>query len=282
MRSIEDAQVIEQVSTSAATAVGSTCAVQTVINFFASASLSQIWGILNSQQLVVHLPMLKQGRFPANASSVLAMFIKFATFDLIPTEKIDDLIYNWPDSDAFNLGFETSGVESNYFLSNIGFALYVIFAYVLLIVINIGPYLLRNKSTCCKKSHEKLSSYLYWDALIRLYMEVFFDLTLLAILNVHTAEWDSSYSSVKASNIVSVFTLVAIFGIMAFFIVRYILLPSETKAEDFGSKFPPLLDGTSISEKESNWHLILVPISFFLRRIIFVLVLILGDDFLWI
>ena len=52
--------------------------------------------------------------------------IKLATFNLIPTESIDEEIYDWPDEDPYSLNFESTGVESKLFLANIGFAMYLI------------------------------------------------------------------------------------------------------------------------------------------------------------
>ena len=88
------------------------------------------------------------------------------------------MLHYWPDSEPFNSGFEASGVESNYFLENVGFVLYIMYGHVLLVVIHAGLYFTRNKFTCCKKLYEKLNAYLYWQGLIRLFMEAFFELLL--------------------------------------------------------------------------------------------------------
>ena len=52
-------------------------------------------------------------KFPANASGVIDFMIKLATFDLVPTDEIEDEMYYWPESDgAFSVNFEMVGVES--------------------------------------------------------------------------------------------------------------------------------------------------------------------------
>ena len=52
-------------------------------------------------------------KFPANALQVIEFMIKIATFDLIPTSSIDDLIYYWPETaGAFSVNFEMAGVET--------------------------------------------------------------------------------------------------------------------------------------------------------------------------
>ena len=70
------------------------------------ASLSQLWGMLNSMQIVVHMPMLQGLKFPANSMTIVGQMIKLATFDLIPTEIIDAELYYWPEEDPFSINFE--------------------------------------------------------------------------------------------------------------------------------------------------------------------------------
>ena len=65
-------------------------------------------------------------KFPANAMIVVEEMVKLATFDLIPTESIDEEMYDWPDEAPYSVSFESAGVESKFFLANIGFALYLV------------------------------------------------------------------------------------------------------------------------------------------------------------
>ena len=51
-----------------------------------SVTLSQLWSLVNSQQIVIHIAMFSGLKFPANASGVIDYMIKLATFDLIPTD----------------------------------------------------------------------------------------------------------------------------------------------------------------------------------------------------
>ena len=66
------------------------------------------------------MPMYEKLKFPASAMKITVELIKIATFDLIPTEKIDNLLWYFPEEEAFSLSFETAGFESMYFLQNIG------------------------------------------------------------------------------------------------------------------------------------------------------------------
>ena len=72
--------------------------------------------------------------------------VKFSTFDLIPTDFLDEMIWYFPDVDAYSLNFEMVGVESTLLLSNIGFTKWVIGLNVSLVLIHIIVYPVRN--TC--------------------------------------------------------------------------------------------------------------------------------------
>ena len=153
------------------------------------ASLSQLWGMLNSMQIVVHMPMLQGLKFPANSMTIVGQMIKLATFDLIPTEIIDVELYYWPEEDPFSINFEMAGVESKLFLANIGFAIYLVYAHLLAVVVHACLHKMRNSGRCVTRLHSKLGSYLYWEGLNRFYMEIYFDYVFLSILNLHSIDW---------------------------------------------------------------------------------------------
>ena len=117
--------------------------------------------------------------------------VNLATFNIIPTEGIDEEKYYWPEADPFNTNFEMAGVESKPFLANIGFVLYMIYVNCLLLLAHAGLQRLKCSNKYTRKIQEKLASYLYWEGLNRFFIEVFLDLALLSILNLHTADWDS-------------------------------------------------------------------------------------------
>ena len=77
--------------------------------------------MLNSQQIIVFIPLLEKLQMPANSLVVTKELVKISTFDLIPTEFIDEMIWYFPDVDAYSLNFEMVGVESTLLLANIGF-----------------------------------------------------------------------------------------------------------------------------------------------------------------
>ena len=117
--------------------------------------------------------------------------ITLATFELIPTDDLFAAIFYFPELEPFSESFETCDLETNLFLSNIGFMLVIILLHVLFVILHAFIYYFRNSGKLINKLYNKLGPYLYWNGLLRLYMEMFFELALLSALNLHMANWDT-------------------------------------------------------------------------------------------
>ena len=76
---------MEQVGTAASTSSKSTVTAEVVLTLAMKGSLNQIWSMINSQQIIVHLPMLQHLKIPANAMLLTSFMIELAQFDIIPT-----------------------------------------------------------------------------------------------------------------------------------------------------------------------------------------------------
>ena len=191
VKSKAEAEAIEEAGSTAQKSSTGSCIASFILNLLLKASLSQLWGMLNSQQIVVHLPMFMNLKFPANSMMIIEKMITLATFDLIPTEDIDNEIHYWPESDPFSVNFETAGVESVFLLANIGFAIYMIYMHCIASLIHASLHIKKKAAPWIVKLREKLGAYLYWEGLNRFYMELFFDLMFLSLLNLHMADWSS-------------------------------------------------------------------------------------------
>ena len=65
-----------------------------------------------------------------------------------------------------------------------GFAFWLIALYLLIVIIHYALF-------CVKSLRLKLASLLFWNGLIRVFMEVYHEAALLSVLNVHTVDWTS-------------------------------------------------------------------------------------------
>ena len=125
------------------------------------------------------MPMYSGLKFPANSMLIIEYLINLASFNLIPTEAIDSVLYYWPEADPFNTNFEMAGIGSELLLSNIGFAIYLVYLHCLAAVIHAILFKKRSNNKYLVKLLAKLGAYLYWEGLNRFFIELFLDLALL-------------------------------------------------------------------------------------------------------
>jgi len=67
-----------------------------LINLLLSASLNMIWSLMNTMQIMVHLPLLNLS-FPPIAQTISKLFLSIANFDVIPHEIINKFIFDFND-----------------------------------------------------------------------------------------------------------------------------------------------------------------------------------------
>jgi hypothetical protein len=60
--------------------------------------------MINVMQLIVKMPLFNI-TFPSNAAYFYSFITEISSFDLIPTDKIDPLIFNFTDRDMEDLNF---------------------------------------------------------------------------------------------------------------------------------------------------------------------------------
>ena len=211
---------------------------------------------------------------PANAALVNEQLIEFAFFDILPTDLIDEKLFYLPDEEPYNMAFQMFGFESRLFIGNASFILWVVQGHVLLILI----YYIAYKVNCLRT---RLAKYLFWNNLIRLFSEIFFELVLLAALNLHTSDWGSPFKAVTYSNVLAVIFIVLTCTIPILIVGMYFRNRLDWNENVFQAKYGALLDGTKTSSRilPSSIPLLYVAL-YFTRRAIFVLAVFLLADYL--
>lgn len=110
-------------------------------------------------------------------------------------------------------------------------------------------------------------------------METLLDFAIVGLLNICNADWDSPFPTVKYSNAVAVAAL-ALIGIFSpFLITLYLKNLKILNRSDFKEKYGSALEGTNLNKKEQKWSIVVFPASFFARRIIFAVTLIIMENF---
>ena len=178
--------------------------------------------------------------------AVTEYMVKITTFDIIPVHLIEDYMYYFPNGDPYNLNFEQSGIESKLFLENIGFILWIIIAHVFLLLIHLCIFKLNGKCNYATKANKKLSDYLYYNGLTRLFMEVFLDIAIMATLNMKTVDWNTKFNSIKASNIISVSLLTLFIFLQLYIVIFYCCKTKQFVDRKFQVKHTEILSGTKV------------------------------------
>jgi hypothetical protein len=134
-------------------------------------------------------------KFPAKASMLNDAFIKIANFKWFDTWKKIDLkfFFYLPEDEAFNSNFKDCGYESTYLLPNSSFTIWILYANCALVLVWL---LFKIIARCTNKFAwfiKRLSAYLFWNGPIRLFMEVFFEITFTSSLNLYVIDWDTPF-----------------------------------------------------------------------------------------
>ena len=219
------------------------------------------------------MPMMKNVKFPANAISFTDFLMEIAHLDLFPTEWFEELIYYLPEQVAFNINFEACGIESKLIIKNIGSTFVIIMIYALVATMTTVFY-----------KNERIWNFfgpiIFWNGLIRLFMELYQDLALMSFLNLKSAEWDSVYPSVRYSNYLSALFLAIILAVPV--LLGYVLYKNVTKWNDekFQDKFGSLFEGTDL-KKNSKSTTVAVLLIFLLRRLSIVISVVALEEYVW-
>lgn len=131
------------------------------MNFLLALSLQQLWSLIETQQLIVLMPLFNTG-LPENAKMVFDFIFQIAAFDLISTDEFYENNFEMGESEALSQNFEALGFESVNFLSNIGSLVFGILAIPVLFLL-LGAMKLLQMAGVLKKVYSKFSKYMFWS-----------------------------------------------------------------------------------------------------------------------
>ena len=127
------------------------------------------------------LPLLHTST-PANAGMVWRILWKIVSFNLFEVEdKVEDYL-EIEIEDPVNEKFETLGIESRYFINNMGFVFFLLCLVILIVSIWILLVGISGCSKMAKRGSEKLSKTLFWRPIIVIHYATFLIVVLCAIL----------------------------------------------------------------------------------------------------
>jgi len=81
------------------------------LNFLLSLSLNLVWTMVNTLQLIVHLPLFSVVH-PSNILYFYTLLIGVASFSIIDVQEIQQRIFEFSEGDSHTLNFKLLGYES--------------------------------------------------------------------------------------------------------------------------------------------------------------------------
>ena len=119
---------------SATTTTQAVMAGNLVLQLFLSASLNYLWAMINTQQIILMMPLFNLA-LPANAGIFFGLLMQIASFDIIPTDIFFNEVLSWVSTDPVNNNFNSVGFGSTLFIYNIGSMIILYCAYPVFVLV---------------------------------------------------------------------------------------------------------------------------------------------------
>ena len=239
--------------------------------------------MINCLQIIVLLPLLDTS-MPPNAGMFFEELTKIAAFDILEIgeyfdfgEFVNDLLDLVP-SDPINYKFETIGLETLFFINNMGSFYLVILLEVALIPIWLLFVSFGRRVKFFKKQGKSLGKRLFCNTCITTIFETFMIVALCALITVKFAfEMEEAGENVQTLSALATFTIYFTVPV----IVSLLLLYRFKSAND-----PQMLHRvgafySNLNYRSSGRKVLLQPVSFLVRRLHMAWLVIQGSRILW-
>ena len=192
-----------------------------VVNILVTKSLQDLWGMLNTQQITIHMMLFRCSyTVPSNMFVFNSYMSQLTQKDMYPTDEIFGLMFEFTEKDSPIEHFETLGYEGANFVSMSGSLL-----------INIGisvslSIFLRISEFVCKKFYRyrfareygsKIKHSSAIGAILTLYLQGFLEMFICAIVTLGELERDDFNRNPSDS-------FAALFAVFSSFMLGFLIL----------------------------------------------------------
>lgn len=214
-----------------------------VLNIIISASLNQLWAMINTQQLMIMMPLF-QITMPANAGLFFRSLMEIAAFDFYDFSDFVHDLFQVEPKETTDLNFEAIGFESKYFLVNIG-SLAVIF----LVYVSCMPFVSqyrRCQRGRCKKICKRMNRSVFWGTLITLINESYIWIVVCVLINIQVFSTQGPGQTIMSY--LTVFFLVASVVLPAYFICKIGCNIDKLDDKKIKGKYGSLYEGLNVNK----------------------------------
>ena len=238
------------------------------LNFILSASLNQLWTMVNAQQLFVMLPLCNVV-LPINAAKFFGSISQIAAFEIYDFGDHILALLNIPATEPFSDNFEELGFESKYMLNNLGTMLIFYLLYPILMLVNLILEKFCTCARCCKKAQKRLEQLIYFKLLITVVFESYAIVALSCFVGHQILEYSSTGLTIQS---VSCITFTVFILLMPMLMFRHVA-HNFAKLQDYNmvKQVGTLYDELDIRKGVKIFY---QPIFFLLRRLILVITIV--------
>ena len=241
--------------------------------------------MINGLQVVESLGLF-DAKVPGNVSTFLDSFGKLSSFEILNTENWGLNLMYLPEVEAFSLVFESAGFSSVYIIVLLGTLFVTTILLIVLVFVDVVLKLLGRKFYKVAQFREKTTQkILYWNLLIRYFMEVYINFAMCSMINLARLDWDTELTAVNFSNFFALLIMISTIVCPPIMVVHALKNFHAWQDPAYHAKSGALLEGLYLDFKdyeENEWVVILVPISYFLRRFLLCIALICAHDIFWV
>lgn len=132
-----------------------------ILTLLMSASLNQMWSLINTEQIIMMLAFFKQ-MIPASDYSCFRQMIRVTNFDIFPTESFIKETLGWESNEPIDYRFDNAGIESTILVNTTGPFLWaiVLIPILLLLFVILQCPCCKVCSSCCFGGAGKVRDYL--------------------------------------------------------------------------------------------------------------------------
>lgn len=195
-----------------------------MLNILIAGSLSLLWGLLNSLQLLTYFPLMNV-ILPENAKIYFDVMFEVSNFDMIPMEYFEDAIVQEVGED--DLGDEIfdaesklsdstidAGYDSANSATNNALNLILLSSIICLVILGVILRLLCYKFQRVRNFLQKLKRAIFWNFILRFVLEAYLEISLANLIKLHAISDKTWFEAATSTYSISVLALMALFCLL--------------------------------------------------------------------
>ena len=152
-----------------------------------------------------------------------------------------------PEEDPLSLALQEQGFDSTLFVKTLGNIFYAIFGYVALSLLLGSMALIGKKVQFLHRVSSKVRKIIFWNGLIRFYIEIYMDVAVCAFLNLKTMTWNDHLPALNFSNYFAILAVISLCVIPVGLIVFFAKRMNSWIDDDFQNKYGTLIEGANLN-----------------------------------